>query len=62
MSRDDAYRVVQAAAQQAWDEGVPFRDLLVEAAPDLDLDAVLDETAYLRHVPEVMARLDALAD
>jgi adenylosuccinate lyase len=60
MERDDAYKLVQAAAQRAWDEGVPFRELLAEAAPDLDLDAVLDPAAYLRHVPEVMARLEAL--
>ena len=32
-SRDDAYRIVQEAAQRAWDEGTPFRDLLAEAAP-----------------------------
>ena len=41
-SRDDAYRTVQEAAQRAWDEGVEFRDLLAEAAPELDLDAVFD--------------------
>jgi adenylosuccinate lyase len=62
MSRDDAYRVVQRAAQRAWDEETPFRDLLAEAAPDLDVDAVLDHDAYLEHVPEVFARLEALQD
>ena len=41
-SRDDAYRIVQEAAQRAWDEGTEFRDLMAEAAPDLDLDAVFD--------------------
>jgi adenylosuccinate lyase len=60
MTRDDAYRLVQQAAQTAWDTGTPFRDLLAERAPDLDLDAVLDPDAYLTHVPEVLARLDAL--
>jgi adenylosuccinate lyase len=60
MSRDEAYRVVQAAAQAAWDTGTPFRELFAEAAPDLDLDLVLDPGAYLEHVPEVMARLEAL--
>jgi adenylosuccinate lyase len=60
MTRDDAYRLVQQAAQTAWDTGTPFRDLLAERAPDLDLDAVLDPAAYLIHVPEVLARLDAL--
>jgi adenylosuccinate lyase len=62
MTRDDAYRTVQAAAQGAWDTGTPFRDLLGKAAPDLDLDAVLDPRAYTKHVPEVMARLERLSD
>jgi adenylosuccinate lyase len=60
MTRDDAYRLVQQAAQNAWDTGTPFRELLAERAPDLDLDAVLDPDAYLAHVPEVLARLEAL--
>ena len=60
MTRDDAYRVVQQAAQAAWDTGTPFRELIGEAAPDLDLDEVLDYDAYLTHVPEVLARLEAL--
>jgi adenylosuccinate lyase len=62
MTRDDAYRLVQEAAQAAWDTGTPFRELLGKRAPDLDLDAVLDPQAYLVHVPEVMARLDQLGD
>jgi adenylosuccinate lyase len=60
MSRDDAYRIVQESAQRAWDTGVHFRDLLGEAAPDLDLDAVFDHGAYLTHVPAVFERLEAL--
>jgi adenylosuccinate lyase len=60
MTRDDAYRLVQEAAQTAWDTSTPFRELLAEKAPDLDLDAVLDPDAYLVHVPEVLARLEAL--
>ena len=60
MSRDEAYRVVQESARRAWDDGTAFRELIGEAAPDLDLDAVLDHDAYLRHVPEVFARLEAL--
>jgi adenylosuccinate lyase len=60
MSRDDAYRVVQENAQRAWDTGTEFRDLLAEAAPDLDLDAVFDYGAYLTHVPEILARLEAI--
>ena len=57
-----AYRVVQENAQRAWDSGTHFRDLLAEAAPDLDLDAVFDYDAYLVHVPAVLERLEALRD
>jgi len=60
LSRDDAYRVVQENAQRAWDTGTHFRELLAEAAPDLDLDAVFDYDAYLGHVPEIFERLEAL--
>ncbi len=60
MSRDDAYRVVQENAQRAWDTRTEFRGLLAEAAPQLDLDAVFDYGAYLTHLPEVFARVEAL--
>ncbi len=60
-SRDDAYRTVQQAAQRAWDEGIEFRDLLVEAAPELDLDAVFDPAAFVRHAPAIVGRLDRIA-
>jgi adenylosuccinate lyase len=60
MTRDDAYRVVQENAQRAWDTGTEFRGLLGAAAPQLDLDAVFDYGAYLTHVPEILARLEAL--
>ena len=62
MGRDDAYRLVQASAQEAFDTGVPFRNLIGAAAPGLDPDAVFDYNAYLTHVPEVFARLEALRD
>ena len=60
MSRDEAYRVAQSAAQQAWDTGTHFRELLAGAAPQLDLGAIFDYGAYLTHVPEVFARLDRI--
>jgi adenylosuccinate lyase len=59
-SRDDAYRIVQENAQRAWDRGIPFRDLLAEAAPELDLDAIFDPAAFTRHAGAIVARLDAL--
>src|SRR5215218_1406300 len=61
MARDDAYRLVQQSAQRAWDEGTSFRELIGAQAPQLDLDAVFDYAAYLKHAPEVLARLDRLA-
>ena len=61
MGRDDAYRLVQESAQRAWDEGIDFRELIAASAPQLSLDEVFDYGAYLRYVPEVMARLDRLA-
>ncbi len=60
MTRDDAYRVVQENAQRAWDTRTEFRDLLAEAAPELDLDAIFDYGAYLTHLPEIFERLEAL--
>jgi len=60
MSRDDAYRLVQRSAQQAFDSGIQFRDLIAAEAPQLDLDAVFDYNAYLTHLPEVFGRLEAL--
>ena len=60
-SRDDAYRTVQEAAQRAWDEGTEFRDLLAEAAPELDLDAVFDTEAFVRHARTIVGRLDRIA-
>jgi adenylosuccinate lyase len=60
MTRDDAYRVVQENAQRAWDTRTEFRQLLGEAAPNLDLDAVFDYDAYLTHLPEIFERLEAL--
>jgi adenylosuccinate lyase len=60
MSRDDAYRVVQENAQRAWDTRTEFRDLLAEAAPQLDLDTIFDYGAYLTHLPEIFERVEAL--
>ena len=59
-SRDDAYRVVQELAQRAWDTGTPFRDLLAEAGPELDVDEIFDPTAFVRYAGEIVGRLDRL--
>jgi len=60
MSRDDAYRTVQAAAHEAFDNGIPFRELIGKSAPQLDLDVIFDYDAYLTHLPEVFERLEAI--
>jgi adenylosuccinate lyase len=59
-SRDEAYRLVQDAAQRAWDEGIEFRELLQHAAPGLDLDEVFDPGAFAQHAHAIVARLDRI--
>jgi adenylosuccinate lyase len=61
MARDDAYRTVQRLAQQAWDTQTSLRSLLErEEGVELDLDAIFDYGHYVRHVPEVLKRLEAI--
>jgi len=66
LSREAAYAIVQRAALRAADERLPLRDLL-GTDPDVakrisltDLDGCFDDSAFLRHVPAVIARLDSL--
>jgi adenylosuccinate lyase len=61
MTRDEAYRIVQENAQRAWETGTHFRELLAAAAPELDLDAVFDAQAFVRHAGAIVARLDRIA-
>ena len=56
-TRDDAYRIVQEQAQAAWDQETPFRELLAAAAPELDLDAIFDPSAFVKHADEIIERL-----
>jgi adenylosuccinate lyase len=66
LPRDEAYRIVQRDAMQAWDNETSFRELVEadqEVAARLDgkaLEAVFDNDAYLAHVDTVFARLDAV--
>ncbi len=66
LSREDAYAIVQRAALRAADERAPLKDLLAtdaQVASHLSLaqlDACFDNAAFLRHVPAIIARLDAL--
>jgi len=63
LARDDAYRVTQELAQRAWAQRTPLRELLAadERTAGLDLDAIFDYEAFVRHAPELIARLDTLA-
>jgi adenylosuccinate lyase len=60
MQRDDAYRIVQRLAQQAWDTQTPLRRLLEQEDVSLDLDEVFDYGYYVRFVPEALARLEVI--
>jgi adenylosuccinate lyase len=65
MVRDDAYRIVQRTAQEAWDTRTPLRSLLASepAVVDagLDLDALFDYGVYIRHADAIFERLSSIA-
>src|SRR5512143_1779659 len=66
LSREQAYETVQRASLAASDQRRPLRDLLAlepvvaRSLSLADLDACFDDAAHLGHVPDVIARLDAL--
>ena len=70
MARDEAYRIVQRAAQRAWDERIPLAELIAsepavaalrsDEATSRELDEILDYAYYTRYVDEIVGRLDAL--
>ena len=63
LQRDDAYRLVQSHAMTAWEEERDFRALVASdpsIAERVDLDAVFDLDATVRHVDTVFDRLHAL--
>jgi adenylosuccinate lyase len=66
LRRDAAYRIVQRAAQTAWDERRPFRELLEQEADVAErlgpekLDELFDYGRFVRNVPAVFERLDEL--
>lgn len=64
LSRDDAYRTVQEAAMQAWDQGRSFRELLEAdsrvAVDPAVLDSAFDVQRSLRHVGKVFEAIDRL--
>jgi adenylosuccinate lyase len=63
LARDEAYRLVQAHAMQAWEDERDFRELVradAAIAGRVDLDAVFDLGSYTRHVDTIFERLAAL--
>ena len=61
-TRDDAYRIVQRAAQRAWDEGIALRDLLAADRGRRRSTSTRSSTtaAFVRYADEIVARLDAI--
>ena len=59
MARDEAYKLVQAAAMRAWETGEPFRDTLAAEGVDVPADA-FDPQRFLDHHGVVRERLEAL--
>jgi adenylosuccinate lyase len=59
MAREEAYRVVQAAAMRAWERGTAFADELAADGVDVPADA-FDPAAFLHRHDVVRSRLEAL--
>ncbi len=63
VSREDAYRMVQRAAMQLWEEGGSLREKLggdtrvTALLSDRELDAAFDLEVHLRHLDEVFERV-----
>jgi len=65
LARDEAYRLVQDHAMDAWENDRDFSQLVradSEIAGRVDLDAVFDLDATVRHADTVFERLTALAE
>jgi adenylosuccinate lyase len=68
MSREDAYALVQAAAMETWDQGVPFRDALRKQAatrgqplPEDAMDSAFCPERYTERLAPVFERLARLS-
>ena len=68
MAREDAYALVQAAAMETWNAGIPFRDALRKEAAargqwidEARLDEACRPERYVARLGPVFARLEGLA-
>jgi adenylosuccinate lyase len=63
MERDRAYRIVQRAAMQAREQERSLRECLPDELPlsAAELAEIFSPSHYVRHVPEIIARLEAIA-
>jgi len=66
LTRDEAYRTVQEAAMEAWNSETQLAEV-ISKRPEVsgrlsaqDIDRSFDESRYLSHAGEVIARLDRL--
>jgi adenylosuccinate lyase len=63
MSREDAYRIVQAHAMKAWKEDLNFRELvmrdknIVSRVPKRQIEKSFDLKRQLRHIDKIFARV-----
>ncbi len=66
LSREEAYRVVQAGAMKAWQDQISFKDLLLRdetvraSLTGAELESCFDPFSYLKNVDVVFERLEAL--
>ena len=63
LTRDEAYKITQAASMESWNTGQDFRDLLRqnsdvgEHLPADELEAIFDYTYYTRYVDDSFKRI-----
>ena len=66
LSREEAYRIVQAGAMKAWQDKTSFRDLISKdetvraSLTEAELDSCFDPASYLENTGTVFARLENL--
>ncbi len=66
LSREEAYRAVQAAAMMAWQDQTSFKDLLLKdetvraSLTEAELESCFDPSRYLNNIDAVFQRLEKL--